>query len=105
MAATVYRNILPDEFDTNWRDISELNKVTVEQCEEAWKILTIQKFPDCLSWCGDEILLEGRIENGRVVPFEKDEAALDTFDFDVARDEAYDEMMAMSEDEILTLLE
>lgn len=105
MASFVYYNFLPDETTLDGIGWDESEAVTEDQYQRAFELLIAQRIPDCISWCGDELLGECIDWHDGPVLSEEDEKVLDSFDIHEAISEAYDTLCGMSDEEVLELLE
>ena len=104
MASTVYYRIMPNDMFPEFGDFDNFNfgeGVDVYEClQNAYTHLVAQKLPNCLDWCGSELLIE-LDENNNIS--EKDEIELADFDFERIVEEAWHELFEASDEEILEM--
>jgi hypothetical protein len=104
MSAYVYYHFLPDETTLCGLGWDKAETVSEAQYQKAYELLIAQRIPDCLSWCGDELLGECIDWHDGPVLSEEDEKALNGFDVHEAIRSAYDAICEMTEQEVLDLL-
>ena len=105
MASTVYYRISQNDAYPEFGDLDTFGfgegVDTYECLQSAYTHLIAQKLPDCLDWCGDELLIELDEDNNISA---EDEAKLTDFDFGKIAEDAWYQLFEMSEEELKALV-